>query len=85
MYNKIIIASALDQGFSEKALETAKILISENGEIILVHVMEPINNVAQSFVTDEIQSKTHDKIKSMMAERINDESIEKLDSAKNRN
>lgn len=76
MYNKILIASALDQGFSEQALDTAKLLISENGKIISAHVMEPVNNVVQSFVTEEVKSKTYDKVKSMMAERCNDEVIE---------
>ncbi len=76
MYNKILIASALDQGFSEQALDTAKLLISENGKIISAHVMEPVNNVVQSFVTEEVKSKTYDKVKSMMAERCNDEAIE---------
>ena len=76
MYNKILIASALDQGFSEKALDTAKLLISGNGKIIAAHVMEPVNNVVQSFVTEEAKSKAYDKVKSMMAERCNDEAIE---------
>ena len=76
MYNNILIASALDQGFGEKALDTAKLLISENGKIISAHVMEPVNNVVQSFVTEEVKSKTYDKVKSMMAERCNNEAIE---------
>ena len=76
MYNKILIASALDQGFSKKALDTAKLLISENGKIIAAHVMEPVNNVVQSFVTEEAKSKAYDKVKSVMAERCNDEVIE---------
>lgn len=76
MYNKILIASALDQGFSKKALDTAKALISENGKIISAHVIEPVNNVVQSFVTEEANSKAYDKVKSMMAERCNDEAIE---------
>ena len=76
MYNNILIASALDQGFGEKALDTAKLLISENGKIFSAHVMEPVNNVVQSFVTEEVKSKTYDKVKSMMAERCNDEAIE---------
>ena len=76
MYNKILIASALDQGFSEKALDTAKALISENGKIFTAHVMEPVNNVVQSFVTEDVKSKTHDKVKNMMADRCNDEAIE---------
>lgn len=76
MYKKILIASALDQGFSEKALETAKALISENGKIFTAHVMEPVNNVVQSFVTKEAETKAYDKVKSVMAERCNNEAIE---------
>ncbi|MGK0269698.1 MAG: nucleotide-binding universal stress UspA family protein [Cocleimonas sp.] len=76
MYNKILIASALNQGFSDRALQAAKSLITENGKIIVAHVMEPVNNVVQSFVKDDVKSKAHDKIKSMMAERNNDDAIE---------
>ena len=77
MYNKILIASALDQGYSERALQTAKSLLSTNGKIIIAHVMEPVNNVVQSFVTEDVKSKAHEKIKNMMAERThNDDAIE---------
>lgn len=78
MYNKILIASALDQGFSEKALNTAKALISENGKIITAHVMEPVNNVVQSFVTEEVRAKAYDKIQGLMAERRKGEAIESV-------
>ena len=73
MYNKIVIASALDQGFKERALETAKALVSENGKIITVHVIEPVNNVVQSFMSEDAKSKIYDKIKEMMTARLNDE------------
>lgn len=76
MYNKILIASALDQGYCEKALNIARALVSENGKIVSAHVMEPINNVVQSFVTEEVKSKAYDKIKNLMAERCNDDTIE---------
>lgn len=78
MYNKILIASALDQGFIEKALDTAKALISENGKIITAHVMEPVNNVVQSFVTEEVKTKVYDKIGDLMAERCKGEAIESV-------
>ncbi len=77
MYSKIIIASALDQGFGPKAIETAKTLLSKNGKIIALHVVEPLNEVVQSFVTEEAKSKARDTIKSMMADRLsNEQSIE---------
>ena len=76
MYNKILIASALDQGFCEKALNTAKALISENGKIFMVHIIEPLNNVVQSFVTEEAKSKAYETIKAIMAERCLSDDLE---------
>ncbi len=76
MYNKILIASALDQGFSDKALAVANSLISENGKIIAAHVIEPVNNVVQSFVSEDVQSKAYDKIKSLLTERCNNVAID---------
>ena len=73
MYNKIVIASALDQGFKARALETAKALLSENGKIITVHVMEPVNNVVQSFISEDVKAKTYDTIKEKMAAHLNEE------------
>ena len=78
MYNKIIIASALNQGFSSKALKVAKTLLSENGKVIAVHVIEPVNNVVQSFVTEEAKSKVYETIKDAMAERCNNNDIESV-------
>lgn len=69
MYNKILIASALDQGYCSKALQVARDLISENGRIFMVHIIEPVNNVVQSFVTEEAKSRANETIKAMMAER----------------
>lgn len=76
MYNKIIIASALNQGFSSKACKVAKTLLSENGKVIAVHVIEPVNNVVQSFVAKEAESKVYETIKNAMAERCNSNDIE---------
>ena len=76
MYNRILIASALDQGFSDRALQVAKSLITENGSITAAHVIEPVNNVVQSFVSEEAQSKAYDKIKKMLTERCNDVAID---------
>ncbi|MEZ5537065.1 MAG: universal stress protein [Thiolinea sp.] len=76
MHNKIIIASALNQGFSEKAISAANALINEGGSIIAVHVVEAVNNVVQSFVTEELKAKAYEKIKSEMAQRFGDLPIE---------
>ncbi len=69
MYKNILVASALDQGFSERALRAAKALLSEDGKITVVHVMEPVNNVVQSFVTEKSKQEAYDTAKKLMAER----------------
>lgn len=76
MYNKILIGTALNHRFKDKALETAKSLISSNGKIIAVHVIEPVNNVVESFVSEEVKTKVHEKIKSDLAAHYNDDAIE---------
>ncbi|WP_419906251.1 universal stress protein [Hoeflea sp.] len=73
MYNKIIIASALDQGFAQRAIQTAKILLTDNGKIIALHVVEPVNNVVQSFVSEEAKSQGHKTIQEMMSDRFGDD------------
>ncbi len=73
MYSKIIIARALDQGFAPRAIETSKALLAEDGQIIAVHVIEPINEVVQSFVTEEAKSKALDVIKNKMEEELSGE------------
>lgn len=73
MYKKIIIASALDQGFARKAAQTAKKLLSDGGNIIAVHVIEPVNNVVESFVSEDAKGKGRETIKEMMADRFGDE------------
>ena len=66
----------MNQGYSDRALQTAKSLVSDNGEIIIAHVIEPVNNVVQSFVTEEKKSEALNKVKEMMAERTKGEAIE---------
>lgn len=76
MYNKILIGTALNHRFKDKALKTAKSLISSNGKIIAVHVIEPVNNVVESFVSEEVKTKVYEKIKSDLAAHYSDDAIE---------
>ena len=78
MYNKILIGTALNHRFKDRALETAKSLISSNGKIIAVHVIEPVNNVVESFVSEEVKAKAHEKIKSDLAAHYNDDAVESV-------
>ncbi len=70
MHQKIVIASALDQGFSDKAIKAANALIAEHGSIVAIHVMEPVNNLVQSLMPEDVKSKAYASIKNEMTQRF---------------
>lgn len=65
MYNKIIVALSLEHGFSQTSLELARKLVNEGGQIIALHVSEPLNNVARLYIAEEDVEKAQ---KSTLAE-----------------
>ncbi len=73
MYNKIIIALALDHGISAQALNAAKTLVAENGKIIAVHVSEPVKDIVRLYLSDDDIDKAHQATQDQMMERLNHE------------
>ncbi|MFB0952501.1 MAG: hypothetical protein QMB02_06995 [Rhodospirillales bacterium] len=53
MYQKIILALSLEHGISEQALEVARVMKNDGGEIIAIHVYEPLQGSASAFVSAE--------------------------------
>ena len=53
MYQKIILALSLEHGISEQALEVARVMKNDGGEIIAIHVYEPFQGSASAFVSAE--------------------------------
>jgi len=53
MYKKILIALSLEHGYGERAIKTARMLRAENGEIIAVHVFEPVNSSVSVYLPKE--------------------------------
>lgn len=51
MYKKIIVPMALDHGVAPKAMEIAQKLLSDDGEIIALHVIEPIPRPVRDYVS----------------------------------
>lgn len=72
MYSKIIVSLALDQGFGQRALEIARALKSEGGEIIALHVFEPLNGTVSAYVSEEAVAQAMAKVRAGLAERIGD-------------
>jgi nucleotide-binding universal stress UspA family protein len=70
MYDKIIIGLSLDHGFSANALNAARSLINENGEIIAVHVSEPLNKTAKLYLSDEDVANAKQWVKEEFATRL---------------
>ncbi len=72
MYNKIIVSLALDHGYGSRALALARKLRAETGQIIAVHVFEPVHSSVSSYLPSEYVEKTRESSKQSIAERIGD-------------
>ena len=73
MYRKIIIAMGLDHGFSSMALDLARKLIVQDGEIIAVHVIEPVKSIARLYLAEEDIEKAQKATMEEVAKRLNRE------------
>lgn len=51
MYKKIIVPMALDHGIASKAMDIAQRLLSDGGEIIALHAVEPIPRPVRDYVS----------------------------------
>lgn len=53
MYKKILISMSLDHGFGEQAIQVARALSEQGGEIFAVHVYETLQGSAKAFVAQQ--------------------------------
>lgn len=70
MYNKILVPLALDQGHGLRSMALARRLVTENGKIIAVHVIDPIPSFAKYYMASENQQGIQQSVKDAIAERI---------------
>ncbi|WP_294608870.1 universal stress protein [Roseovarius sp.] len=70
MYKKIIVSLSLDHGISEPAIEAAQKLIDEDGEIIAIHVHEPLNPSVRSYVDEDAVNAALGAARDRLAERV---------------
>jgi nucleotide-binding universal stress UspA family protein len=81
MYNKILVSLALDHGHGYKAIEMARRLRAENGQIVAVHVIDQVPGFARLYVTENDEKPLPKRAEEGIAERIgeqNDAEIEVL-------
>ena len=70
MYNKIIVALGLEHGHGYKAMEVARQLLSEGGEIIALHVIEPVPGVASLYLPEGHEEEVKKSALEQVKERI---------------
>jgi len=70
MYKKILVPLALDHGHGFKAMEVARKLRAEGGEIIALHVVEAVPSFARYYVTENPGEEIRDAAEKELAERI---------------
>jgi len=73
MYDKIIVSLALDHGISQSALQAARALRNENGQIIAVHAYEPVQGSVRAYLDEEIIQTAQKKVKAALAEKVKNE------------
>jgi len=70
MYKKILVAMALDHGYGHKAIELARKLKEDDGEIIALHVFEPVHASVSLYVPDGHLAELHKSAKDDILKRI---------------
>jgi len=72
MYQKIIVSLALDHGIAQKAIELARTIRADGGEILAVHVYEPLQGSVNAYVSDDAVAKAVENARAALADRLGD-------------
>ena len=70
MHKKIIVALALDHGISKEALEMARHLRGDDGEILAVHVHETPSSSVNAFMPEDAVNNAFNAAKEKLTERV---------------
>lgn len=73
MYKKILISMSLDHGFGEQAIQVARALRAQDGEIFAVHVYETLQGSAKAFVAQQDVDNAMAAAQNRIEERVKDE------------
>ena len=72
MYKKIVVALALDHGIGHASIEAARKLLDDGGQIIAVHICEPIPSSTSAMVSEDILQAGFQKAGERLSERVAD-------------
>lgn len=70
MYKKIIVAMGLDHGHGVASMEVARKLKDTDGEIIALHVIEPVPGFANLYLPADHTTEVKGKATAAVAERV---------------
>ena len=70
MYQKIIISLSLDHGIAQQAIQAARAMKNDGGEIIAIHVYEPLQGSVNAFVSEDAVAKAIQSAKDALASRV---------------
>lgn len=69
MYNKILVAMALDHGISPGMLEIAQALCNPGAEIIAIHVFEAPPSSVAAYLGEDAVREGYERARRLMAEK----------------
>ena len=72
MYSRIIVALGLEHGHGERAMDVARQLLSDGGEIVALHVIEPVPGVVSYYLPEGHEKEVKEKALEQVKQRIGD-------------
>ena len=70
MYNNILVPMALDHGISPQTLEVARVLCSEGGEIVALHVYEAPQGTVSAYLDEDVVKAGYERARERLHEKI---------------
>ncbi|MCR9139429.1 MAG: universal stress protein [Alphaproteobacteria bacterium] len=70
MYKKIIVSLSLSHGIGDRAIDAARKLKDEGGEIIAVHAIEPVQDSVRAYLPDDVIADAQKRAETELADRV---------------
>jgi len=70
MYNKIMVAMALDHGVSAQTMNIAQALLNKGGEVVALHVHEAPEGSVRAYVDEKIIAASFEKARTDLSAKL---------------